>query len=222
MEKLRIQPIKKNKTTKEIVYEKLKTAILIGSINNQEILTETMLSEALETSRTPIREAVADLTKEGLLVHIPRKGFHVREITENEKDQIIFLRSAIESEGLTKLASTITKEQIGELLEIVGNQEISMKEDDRVRYIELDQLFHQQILEFANQNILSQLLQDMYNLTRLIGHHALMKDGRMIEVLKEHKEIIQSLEVNDGDKAAQLMRDHLEITKEIVKTVKPN
>ncbi|WP_227001858.1 GntR family transcriptional regulator [Virgibacillus necropolis] len=222
MEKLRIQPIKKNKTTKEIVYEKLKTAILIGSINNQEILTETMLSEALETSRTPIREAVADLTKEGLLVHIPRKGFHVREITENEKDQIIFLRSAIESEGLKKLASTVTKEQIVELLEIVGNQETSMKEDDRVRYIELDQLFHQQILEFANQNILSQLLQDMYNLTRLIGHHALMKDGRMREVLKEHKEIIQSLEINDGDKAAQLMKEHLEITKEIVKTVKTN
>ncbi|ASN07290.1 GntR family transcriptional regulator [Virgibacillus necropolis] len=217
-----MQPIKKNKTTKEIVYEKLKTAILIGSINNQEILTETMLSEALETSRTPIREAVADLTKEGLLVHIPRKGFHVREITENEKDQIIFLRSAIESEGLKKLASTVTKEQIVELLEIVGNQETSMKEDDRVRYIELDQLFHQQILEFANQNILSQLLQDMYNLTRLIGHHALMKDGRMREVLKEHKEIIQSLEINDGDKAAQLMKEHLEITKEIVKTVKTN
>ncbi|WP_188455813.1 GntR family transcriptional regulator [Virgibacillus oceani] len=220
MEKINMKPIARKKTTKEIVYDELKKAILTGSISNKEILTETMLSETLETSRTPIREAVADLIKEGLLVQIPRKGFHVREITENEKEQIIFLRLSIETEGLRKLATTITRGQLQELQAIVSEQEQEMKKDDRVRYIELDQIFHRQILKFSNQNLLEQILQEMYNLTRLVGHSALMKEGRMIEVIQEHKEILTALENNNGKEAVDLMRKHLEITKANVNAVK--
>ncbi|WP_099159629.1 GntR family transcriptional regulator [Virgibacillus ndiopensis] len=220
MEKINMKPIARKKTTKEIVYDELKKAILTGSISNKELLTETMLSETLETSRTPIREAVADLIKEGLLVQIPRKGFHVREITENEKEQIIFLRLSIETEGLRKLAPTITTEQLQELKEIVSEQEQEMKKDDRVRYIELDQIFHRQILKFSNQNLLEQILQEMYNLTRLVGHNALMKEGRMIEVIREHKEILNALENNNGTEAVDLMRKHLEITKANVNAIK--
>lgn len=218
--KLNMKPILKKRTTKEIVYDELKKAILTGSISNQKILTETMLSEILETSRTPIREAVADLIKEGLLVQVPRKGFHVREITENEKEQIIFLRLSVESEGLRKLASTITGEQLQSLREIVLEQEQEMKKEDRIRYIELDQFFHRQILKFANQNLLEQILQEMYNLTRLVGHNALMKEGRMIEVIQEHKDILNALENNNSTEAVDLMKKHLEITKANVKAIK--
>ncbi|MDY0393738.1 GntR family transcriptional regulator [Virgibacillus halophilus] len=181
-----------------------------------------MLSETLEISRTPIREAVADLIKEGLLVQIPRKGFHVREITESEKEQIMFLRLSIETEGLKKLVPNITKEQLQSLRKIVSEQEQEMLHNDPVTYIELDQIFHRQILSFANQNLLEQILQEMYNLTRLLGHHALMKEGRMAEVIQEHKQILHALENNDSSKAVQLMERHLEITKSNVNTEKDN
>lgn len=220
MEKIDLKPIARKKTTKEIVYDDLKRAILTGSINNQEILTETMLSETLEISRTPIREAVADLIKEGLLVQIPRKGFHVREITQNEKEQIMFLRLSIETEGLRKLSPVITKEQLQTLRGFVLQQEQEIKRDDRIKYIELDQLFHRQILTFANQNLLEQILQEMYNLTRLVGHNALMKEGRMIEVIQEHRQILDALEKGDSSEAVELMKNHLEITKANVKAVK--
>ncbi|MEW9676825.1 GntR family transcriptional regulator [Lentibacillus sp. L22] len=220
MKKIDLKPIARKKTTKEIVYEDLKRAILTGSINNQEILTETMLSETMEISRTPIREAVADLIKEGLLVQIPRKGFHVRKITENEKEQIIFLRLSIETEGLKKLSPIITKEQLHTLRGIVAAQEQEMVNNDRIKFIELDQIFHRQILTFANQNLLEQILQEMYNLTRLVGHNALMKEGRMVEVIQEHRQILNALENNDASKAVELMKNHLEITKANVKAVK--
>ncbi|MBU5266760.1 GntR family transcriptional regulator [Virgibacillus proomii] len=214
-----MKPIPKRKTAKESVYDELKEAILGGKIKSDEILTETMLSEMLKISRTPIREAVADLTNEGLLVHIPRKGFHVPKISISEIEQITFLRVSIECEGLLKLVPVITERHILQLKSIIAEQEEAMEQNNRIKYIELDQDFHRQILKFSNQNLLEEVLLRVYNLTRLIGHNALMKDGRMAEVLDEHRGIIQALEEKDDKIAIKLMKAHLEMTTDIVKKI---
>ncbi|RLQ90570.1 GntR family transcriptional regulator [Planomicrobium sp. Y74] len=212
-----MKPVAKKRTTKEIVYDELRKAIFSGSISSKEILTETMLADSLQTSRTPVREAVASLISEGLLVHIPRKGVQVRQITEGEKEQIMFLRISIESEGLRKLAVGVKPEQIEILRNIIEKQKQAIVDNNKIEFIELDQKFHRQILKFSNQNVLSQILQDLYNLTRLIGHHALMKTGRMEEVIDEHSIVIDALEQRDGEEAVSVMAQHLERTKEIVK-----
>ena len=217
MQNIGMKPVAKKRTTKEIVYDELRKAIFSGSISSKEILTETMLADSLQTSRTPVREAVASLISEGLLVHIPRKGVQVRQITEGEKEQIMFLRISIESEGLRKLAAGVEKEQIEILRKIIEEQKQAIADNNKIEFIELDQKFHRQILKFSNQNVLSQILQDLYNLTRLIGHHALMKTGRMEEVIDEHSIVIDALEQHDGEEAVVLMARHLERTKEIVK-----
>lgn len=217
MQNTGMRPVAKKRTTKEIVYNELRQAIFSGSISSDEILTETMLADNLQTSRTPVREAVASLISEGLLVHIPRKGFQVRKITEGEKEQIMFLRTAIESEGLRKLAASVKSDQIKILRDIIDEQKKAIVDNNKIEFIELDQKFHRQILKFSNQNVLSQILQDLYNLTRLIGHHALMKTGRMEEVIVEHERVINALERHDAEEAVGLMAEHLERTKEIVK-----
>ncbi|WP_233569607.1 GntR family transcriptional regulator [Planomicrobium sp. Y74] len=217
MRNIGMKPVAKKRTTKEIVYDELRKAIFSGSISSKEILTETMLADSLQTSRTPVREAVASLISEGLLVHIPRKGVQVRQITEGEKEQIMFLRISIESEGLRKLAVGVKPEQIEILRNIIEKQKQAIVDNNKIEFIELDQKFHRQILKFSNQNVLSQILQDLYNLTRLIGHHALMKTGRMEEVIDEHSIVIDALEQRDGEEAVSVMAQHLERTKEIVK-----
>jgi len=211
-----MKPIAQRKTVKVSVYDELKKAILQGEIGSDEILTETMLADSLEISRTPIREAVADLVNEGLLVQIPRKGFHVPKLTSVEIEQITFLRVSIESEGLRKLAPIITDEKFYKLKDIVDRQRQEMKKGDSINFIELDQLFHRQLLSFSNQNLLEDVLLKVYNLTRLLGHNALMKDGRMGEVLVEHSNIIQALANKNSEEAIDLMKTHLEITTSIV------
>src|SRR5699024_3385039 len=151
--KVWMKPIAQRKTVKVSVYDELKKAILQGEIGSDEILTETMLADSLEISRTPIREAVADLVNEGLLVQIQRKGFHVTKLTSVEIEQITFLRVSIESEGLRKLAPNITDEKFYKLKDIVDRQRQEMKKGDSINFIELDQLFHRQLLSFSNQNL---------------------------------------------------------------------
>lgn len=212
--KLQMKPVSKNKTTRELIYEELKKAILTKEISEKEILTETLLAETLNTSRTPIREAVAELVKEGLLVHIPRKGFQVRKISRNESNQIIFLRQTIEAEGMKNLSSTIQIHQIEEIEHVVEQQKKAMENNDRILFIELDLLFHTKLLQFANLNVFEQVLHEMYNLTLLVGHHALMKEGRMKEVIIEHKNIILALK--ESGNAEEKLLNHLNITKQHV------
>lgn len=58
-----MEPIARRKTTKEIVYDQLKRSILSGELDPNQMMTETSLAESLHISRTPVREAVGDLTK---------------------------------------------------------------------------------------------------------------------------------------------------------------
>ncbi|KAB2329574.1 GntR family transcriptional regulator [Cytobacillus depressus] len=215
---LNVNPIKPQ-TTKEIVYDEIKNAIFNGNIKKDEIITEMILAHSLNISRTPVREAVGDLLKDGLLVAVPRKGLKVREITPSEKDQIIFLRVSIETEGLRRVIPSITANQIQFLKEVIEQQKKAMEKNDRIKFIELDQKFHRKILYFAEQHLLEDILLNLYNLTRLIGHKALAKNGRMEEVLEEHLRIVEALELKDVKQATELMEEHLVQTKESIDIV---
>ncbi|MFS0576829.1 GntR family transcriptional regulator [Sporosarcina sp. 179-K 3D1 HS] len=216
---LNISPIERVKTTKEVVYEQIKTAIFNGDVKKDELLTETMLAQSLNTSRTPVREAVGDLLKEGLLVSVPRKGLKVREITPSEKEQIIYLRRTIEKEGIRRLLPNITAAQISYLKDIVEKQKESMEENDRIKFIEMDQKFHRKIIYFSEQHLLADILLNIYDLSRLIGHQALGKSGRMEEVVEEHLQIINALENKDMALAQQYMTDHLLKTSDSIVVV---
>ncbi len=212
-----MEPIAKRKTTKEMVYDQLKRSILGGDIDPDEMMTETSLAESLHISRTPVREAVGDLTKEGLLIHIPRKGFKVRQIDEHDMEQILYLRISIEMRSIRMLVKHITDEELDNLDQLVDEQQLAIKNNDRIRYIELDQILHRKLLKLSNQNILEQILQELYNLTRLIGHAAISKEGRMEEVIQEHREVLEALRERNEEKAADLMKNHLLTTAASVK-----
>ncbi|WP_310198680.1 GntR family transcriptional regulator [Neobacillus niacini] len=202
-----------------MVYDEIKNAIFNGNIKKDEIITEMILAQSFNTSRTPVREAVGDLLKDGLLVAVPRKGLKVREITPSEKEQIIFLRVSIETEGLRRVIPSITANQIQFLREVIEQQKTAMEKNDRIEFIELDQKFHRKILYFAEQHLLGDILLNLYNLTRLIGHKALAKNGRMEEVIEEHLRIVEALKLKDVKQATELMEEHLVQTKESIDIV---
>ncbi|EST53994.1 hypothetical protein T458_23840 [Brevibacillus panacihumi W25] len=213
MNRFNLNPIIKEETTKERVYKEIKSAILTGRILADEIFTEVKLAETLNTSRTPVRESLQDLLKEGLIISIPRKGLKVRKVTKNEMEQIFLLRKSIESEVIQKLASTITQQQIEMLKEICAEQEEAMNNGDEVSFISLDQEFHLTLTRLANYELVEQILVNLHNLSTLIGLQAVKKKNRMNEVLQEHRTIIQALSDKDALQAAASIIDHLAKTK---------
>ncbi len=214
MTKFNFQPIMKEETTKERVYKQIKSAILYGQISNNEIFTEVQLAESLNTSRTPVREALLDLTKEGLVVTIPRKGLAVRKVTDHELEQIFLLRTSIEGEVIKKATRMIADEQVEGLEQLCLEQEKAMKDNDDLRFISLDQEFHASIMKISNYDLIEQLLLNLHDLTRLIGLQVIKRHNRMDDVLFEHRQIIKALKEKDENLASKYMIEHLSKTKE--------
>jgi DNA-binding GntR family transcriptional regulator len=217
MERIKLEPIKE-KTTQEIVYRQVMEAILNGDISSEEIFTEVQLAELLNTSRTPVRGAVQDLVKEGLLVPIPRKGLTIRKITPDEQEEIFILRSVIEVEVIKKLIEINpppTKLQL--LKNIVQEQKEAMENDDIIKFIDLDQEFHLSLTRLANYKLMEQVLNNLHNLTQLMGLKAVSRKGRMKDVLIEHNQIIKAIEDRDPELASKFILEHLRKTKETLK-----
>lgn len=215
--KFNLKPVGRIETTKELVYREIKNAILNGHISYNEIFTEVQLAELLNTSRTPIREAVQDLIKEGLIVSVPRRGLTVRKITLNELEQIFLLRTSIEKEVIKKLTNMITDNQIEELKAICEQQVQAMHNDNDAEFINLDQQFHFSLTRFANYFLIEEVLSNLYELTQLIGLQAVKKKNRKNEVMEEHLAIINALEERDAEQAAHWMVMHLKNTKDSIK-----
>jgi DNA-binding GntR family transcriptional regulator len=214
MNDLNLSPIIKEETTKERVYKEVKGAILSGRISPDEIFTEVKLAETLNTSRTPVRESLQDLLKEGLIIAIPRKGLAVRKVTSIEVEQIFLLRKSIESEVIQKLIDRITNEQMHVLEQIYRKQEEAMNDEDEVSFITLDQEFHLTLTRFANYELIEQILLNLHNLCTLIGLQAVKKKNRMNEVLTEHRDIIDALRKKEPTKAAEAIINHLAKTRD--------
>lgn len=215
MDVVSLKPIKKEITTQDKVYKQIKKAILFGGISQDEIFTEVQLAETLNTSRTPVRAALQDLVKEGLLVSIPRKGVTVRKITQEEQDEIFLLRSSIEVQVVKKLTEVITSpDQLKILRLIVEQQQEAIENEDAIRFIELDHEFHLSLTRLANYSIMEEVLQNLHNLTQLMGLKAIRKQGRMKNVIKEHSEIIQSLETRNSELVSAVILNHLDNTKD--------
>lgn len=215
MDLIQLKPIKKEKTTQDKVYKQLKQAILSGGIPSNEIFTEVQLAQTLDTSRTPVRAAIQDLVKEGLLVSIPRKGLTVRNITPEEQEEIFLLRRTIEVEVVKKLTEVVTSpKQLKGLHLIIEQQEEALEKEDAIKFIELDHEFHLSLTRLAKLSVIEQVLHNLHNLTQLMGLRAVRKSGRMKDVLTEHCQIIQALEEKNPDLASQLVLNHLNNTKE--------
>ncbi|MGO0061251.1 GntR family transcriptional regulator [Brevibacillus fluminis] len=212
-----LKPIEKE-TTKEKVYHQIKQVVLNGQLSANEIFTEVKMAEHLNTSRTPVREALQDLIKEGLLVTVPRKGLAVRKVTKSEVEQIFFLREAIEKKVMIKLSGTITERQLDVLKTIYREQEEMMQNNDEISFINLDQKFHITLAEFADYELVKEILLNLHNLTHLIGLQALKKENRMKEVLEEHRAIIEALQSGDADAATRCVELHLAKTNESIYT----
>lgn len=213
MKRFNLTPIVREETTKERAYKEIKTAILNGAIPPDEIFTEVKLAESLNTSRTPVREAVQDLIKEGLIITIPRKGLAVKKISQHEIEQIFMLRTSIESEVIRKLASKISDSQLELLNDICREQEIAMDNNDGITFINLDQTFHLALTRFAGYELVEQVLLNLHDLSTLIGLQAVKQKNRMFEVIQEHREIIAAMTTLDAEKAAVSIIKHLEKTK---------
>ncbi|MGD2186046.1 MAG: GntR family transcriptional regulator, partial [Desulfobacterales bacterium] len=110
-----IIPISRSKSLKEQAYDKLKELIITGALEPGTLHNEKRLAEALGVSRTPVREALLELSREGMVAFVPGKGVEIFRFTTQQVREVFEIRRIIEGYIIKKIASRLTDADIKEI-----------------------------------------------------------------------------------------------------------
>ena len=142
-------PIKRPKSLRELALEYLRKSIIDGTLKMGQILSERKISEELGVSKSPVREALAQLRDEGLINIEPQKGARVFSLSDDEVSQICDFRLAIEMAAFELALSRNNKALSEDMSQIVKRMITERSRGNEKAYLELDTTFHQIIFEHA-------------------------------------------------------------------------
>lgn len=194
---------------RQSVLNSLRTAIITGELAEGQLVSAPVLGEQLGVSATPVREAMMDLSREGLVETVKNKGFRVTTMTEKDLDDLAQIRLLVEPPVMHAVAANITEEAFPELMRIADACTRGAAEEDLTAYLANDREFHAQVLAFADNPQLTELATSLRQRTRLYGIAGLAKEGKLVDSAQEHHELIRLLRDRDGAGAEALLRAHI-------------
>jgi DNA-binding GntR family transcriptional regulator len=209
--------LKVQKPLKDLVYLELKHKILTGEIVSQTRLMEIDLSEKMNVSRTPIREAIKRLADDGLVKVEPRRGAYVANISIKDMLDVFEVREDMEGFVAKLAAKRITEEEKVQLKEIAYEYEAAIeKADDKERIIELDEKFHNFIVKCSGNETLRELVNYVQELS-LRFRYLYYDDFSLYEsTAEQHNRIMEAINSGRENEARVEADAHVKALKEFV------
>ena len=206
------QPIQKSVTLREKVIISLRADLTTGGMSQGTTYSIPMLAEKFGVSATPVREAVLELTKEGLLFPVPNKGFRIVETSEEKLRDITDIRILLEVPITIKVAEIISQDKIDELRELALHIQVLAKRSDFVLFIENDRKFHHQILELCQNKPLVEYADQLRSQTRIHGIPYLIDSGRLLSSSNEHLALLDAMEKRNYKLVGEITSQHINHT----------
>jgi DNA-binding GntR family transcriptional regulator len=208
---LKIEPIGENQSLKARAYEALRSAILNMNVYAPDAelrLDERDLSERFGVSRTPLREALAQLASEGLVRVAPRRGIFIVRKTKTEILDMITVWAALESMA-ARLATTVATDKelkaLHDLVDEFSADEVARKMGE---YSDANIKFHQAIIALGHSPLLAKLADDLFFHVRGIRQRTIVEQDRARRSIVDHAAIVAALESRDAERAERLVREH--------------
>ncbi|HEY5581429.1 MAG TPA: GntR family transcriptional regulator [Rhodoferax sp.] len=194
----------------EEVAELLRQRIFARELAPGSWIDELKIAEAYGISRTPLREALKVLAAEGLVTMKVRRGAYVTEVSERDLSDVYHLLSLLESDAAGVVATKADAAQIESLESLHTELEVAARpeQQDRERFFEINERFHQRLLEIADNRWRDQMVADLRKVMKLNRHNSLLKSGRIKESLNEHHALMAAITAKDAELAVQRMQEH--------------
>lgn len=208
--------IQKAESLKQQIYYFLKEDIINQRYNGEAILNERKISEELNVSRTPVREALKALESENWVEYIPYKGVIVKKMGIKDLENIFQIRMVLELLTV-ELAMENAKSEFIELLEECHKKQqyVLMKNNPQKKevFISLDVEFHGVLLEMAGNDLLTVMIGQIRDKIWRFGMNAIFNgDYRYNETLEEHLAILLAMRTGDVEVAKEKMKYHIHKT----------
>ncbi len=193
----------------DIVSASLREAILDGAIPTGRRLREEELAREFGVSRTPIREALQQLSSEGLVNTSLHQGAIVTQLTTEDILAIYVVREALEGVSATLAARRATPEHGQLLLAIVNKMETIAGSGDAAAIARLNLQFHAELRRAANNRHLDRFLSQIEHSVRRFGQTTFAYPGRAESTAREHRAIVEAIIQRDPERAGALAIEHM-------------
>ena len=212
---MKTYPLRADKkiTCQGIAYNFLRKAILEHKMPPGSPIVEQNVSNLLEISRTPVREALKQLEAEGLIQVSPTRGYYVTEINLLDVVEIFEIRLALESLALKTAINKITDEDIEEMEAQLNKLTKTSRPEE---YYQSDRNFHDLLVRRSNNHRLAFFLSIITSHVERFRVTASQKPERKQQSRKEHKEVLKYIKNRDFKKAQAALTLHINHAKESV------
>ena len=211
---LTFQPMMESRPIREIAYEVLKKAIITGEIPAGERIVETEYADRLHISRTPLREALRKLERDGLVEYVMRRGVVVHAFTTEDVDQIYTIRNSLEMLTLPYIIENATAEDIAALREKLAAMDALIARDDIEGLSPLARDFHTCLTAISGKNRILRVIEGQDEYIRRFSAMAIRQENRRSSAHEEHHKLVDLVEKKDLPALEELMRHHIERSKE--------
>lgn len=189
--------------------ETLRRAIYHGELTPGQRLVEADVASRYEASRAAVREALALLSNEGLVVRERNRGARVRPVLLEEAIEIFEARAVLEGLCAAKAAAVITPRERRDLKALAAPMSDAVRRNDIIVYNQMSLQVHTKIQEIAKQATVSTMLDRLRYQSARYQFHVALLPGRPARGLKEHLAIIEAVGSRDPEAAEAAMRQHL-------------
>jgi DNA-binding GntR family transcriptional regulator len=204
--------IERQLSLREQIGSSLRAALITGEMKPGETYSVPGLAEKFGISGTPVREAVLDLTKEGILVVVPNKGFRVVEISADTLSQLTEIRLILEIPVTVKIAAMITHDEIEGLRGIALAIQKHAKKQDLINFIEADRQFHNGILKLSGNPLLAEFADQLRSRARIYALPFIVATGQLETSASEHLVILDAMGKRDFATVERVLVHHINYT----------
>jgi DNA-binding GntR family transcriptional regulator len=202
-----LQSLESPATRTQHVADELRLEILHNILAPGTRITEEGLAERYGLSRTPVREALRLLTRESLLVHVPRAYYEVASVNLDEMDDLYAMRVTLEERVAARIADRGATAGLGELLRFWGGAPAPY--DGDVSLVLADEHFHETLASLSGSTVLAPMLRNINNRLHALRMRDFIEPRRVAATYDQHTAILRALLKRDGRLGAALLRAHI-------------
>jgi GntR family transcriptional regulator, gluconate operon transcriptional repressor len=200
----------------ESISDQIRDEILDGRIPAGTRLLETELAERFGVSRGPVRDALTELAREGLVQDLPRRGTFVASLSERDLEEVYVLRRAIEEAAVRLAIARAADAEIAEMYARLTETEDAYERADLPAAWEADMAFHRTYCRMSGNGRLADLFEGLASQTVLLMRTALASHASLAWTppVELHRRIADAIKARDADAAVRAVGEHYQYTQD--------
>lgn len=199
----------------EHAYRRIRAAIQAGELKPGERLREMELAESIGLSRTPVREALARLESEGLVIHDASRGIMVAELDYSMVTELYYMREVLEGTAARLTAQHASEVEVSILEDLCRQYEAAIQDGDETALAASNRRFHDTMYRCSHNRYLVNMLTVLHDALSLLGSTTLRSPERAAETLKEHQAVVDAVKGRDPDAAEIALRAHIRAAQKV-------